>query len=155
MVSAYNHFLNLPKETVILCVQGAGAAKGEFYGLPSPFIRIAHRVFKKKKIIIKGVINKKILEIFNILDKETIKSHIGRGIGIKIAIQDKLLLGPGEIMATPKFVLFGNPEAKRVIIIKDKSIAEIIYETLEIIFDALEEKGSFDLNQYLKELIKI
>ncbi len=153
IIDAYNHFLTLPKETVILSVQGVKAAKGEFYGLPFSFVQKAHHTFKKRKIIIKGVINKKILDIFDTLNKQEIKSHIGRGLGLKIAVQDKLLLGPGEIMATPNIVLLGNPEAKRAIMIKDKNIAKIIYETLEIVFDSLEEKGSFDLNQYLKELI--
>lgn len=153
MLDAYNHLLFLPKETVVLCVQGAGAPMKEFSGLPYSFFQEAHRVFKKKRIILKGIVNKKVLDVFNKLDNRLIKSHIGRSLGIKLTIQDKLLLGAGEIMASSGLVLLANPEAKRTIVIKDKNIAKIIYETLEILFDAFKEKGSFDLNQYLKELI--
>jgi len=150
--NAYNHFLKLPKESVILAIQGVKAAEGELCGIPPSFIQMAHHNFKKRKIIIKSIINEEILNIFNLLKKEMIKSHIGRGTGIKIITHDKLLLGYGEIMATPKLTLLGNLLEKRVVLIKDKNIAQILYETLEILFDAFEEKGSFDLNKYLKEL---
>jgi hypothetical protein len=99
-------------------------------------------------------VNKKVLDIFSKMDKDLIKSHIGRSLGIKLALQDKLLLGSGEIMAVPDFILLANPKSKRTIVIKDKNIAGIIYETLEMLFDAFESegKGSFDLNKYLKGL---
>lgn len=154
IIDAYNQFLDLPKNTVILCAQGVKAGEKEVCGFPFSFIQKAHRVFKKKGIVIKGVFNKKLLDVFCGLKNQLIKSHIGRSIGLKMAIEDKLLLGSGEIMAVPHFVLLANQEAKRAIIIKDKNIAKIIYEILTIIFDAFEEKGSFDLNRYLKGLIE-
>ena len=75
-----------------------------------------------------------------------------RGIDLIIHCGD---ICSGEIMAVPDFVLLANLKSKRTIVIKDKNIAGIIYETLEMLFDAFESegRGSFDLNRYLNGLV--
>lgn len=149
IVQAYNQLLNLPKQTPILSIQGSDAAKGEFDNLPALFIKEAHRVFKRKRIVMKGISNKKALNHFDKLNKDMIKSHIGRPQGLKI-FSNGSFMAPGEIMSTENFLLLSNPKSKFVLVIKDKGITKIMNDTLKLVFELLDGEKFFDLNGWLK-----
>jgi len=149
IVQAYRQLLNLPQNTLILVVQGSEAAKSELDNLPLLFIKEAHSVFKKKKIIMRGISNKKSLELFDKLEKDMIESHIGRPQGLKIFSNDKFLTA-GEIMSTEKLLLFANPKLQTAVIIKDREMTQVIHDILRLIFELLDNDKTFDLNNYLK-----
>lgn len=149
IVRAYQQFLSLPRHTFILGVQGSEAARNEFNNLPPLFIKEAHKVFKRKGIIMKGISNEKCLGLFDELNKDMIKSHIGRTQGLKIFSDDKFLAS-GEIMSTEKLLLLSNPKSKFALVIKDEGITKIVNDTLKIIFGLLDDSKTFDLNRYLK-----
>lgn len=150
IASAYREFFDLPKNSIILSVQGSGAANAEMRNLPRSFITEAHRVFKKKGIILKGFSNEKAFKAFEKIEKPLIKSHIGRSLGIKV-FNNNLFTCKGEIMVASKLLLLGNPEAKKVILIKDKEIVQVVYDVLTLLFELLEDTSTFDLNSYLKK----
>ncbi len=150
IVQAYVQLLTLPRGTVVLAVQGADAAKGEFAFLPKAFIRDAHAAFKRRGIAMRGVSNEKVLKIFDALDSDMIRSHIGRPQGLKI-FSDGKFLASGEIMSTERMLLLVNPTSRLAVVIKDKGIAKIANDLLSALFELLDGDKSFDLNRYLKE----
>lgn len=155
LIEAYEQLLKLPKKSIVIGIQGCGATLAEFKHLPESFIFEAHRVFKRKGIILKGVSNQKTLDTFNQIKKTLVRSHIGRSLGIKI-IDDKRFNGNGEILATRSFVLLSNPEARRAVVIKEPGIVEVMYEILELLIDLLgENSASLDLNSYLEKTYQI
>ena len=131
IVNGYNELLRLPKNTVILSIQGYNAARNELRHLPHYFIKEAHRVFKRKNIVIRGIVNKKSLECFKDLQGAMIQSHTGRGMGLTL-LEGDILLGSGECMATNDMLLLANPEKRTVLIVKDRDITEIFYQILNI-----------------------
>jgi len=146
---AYKQILDLPKNSIILVIQGSKAAEKEFSCLPEIFIKEVHRTLKKKTIILKGLSNKKSLDLFDAINGEIVDSHIGRPLGVKFLFGD-IFCGSGEIMSTRKKLLLSNPEAKRTIVIKDRAIAKIIHETLQLLFEMMDGYKVFDLNQFLR-----
>lgn len=152
IIYAYEQLLSLPSQTLIFSIQGSSAARGEFKKLPSAFIKKAHRVFKRKMLVMKGASNKKALEGFNDINKTLIKSHVGRPQGIKMFFGNEFT-APGELMSTEKFLLLANPEQDFAVVIKDKGITKVINDTMKIFFDALGDEKTFDLNYYLKNLL--
>jgi DNA-binding Lrp family transcriptional regulator len=151
-VQAYRQLLSLPAETTVLAIQGSRAAKGEFTALPAQFIKEAHRVFKRKRFVLRGVTNEQALRAFTGLEESMIQSHVGRTLGIKL-FRDNHFLGSGEIMSTKKLLLLSNPIAKQVVVIKDKGITEIVYDILDLVFEILDGRNTFDLNNYLRSKI--
>ena len=60
--------------------------------------------------------------------------------------------GYGEIISTKKFITFANQKNKKAIIITDKEIVKIFYEMMNLLFESLSNKSSFNLNSYIKEV---
>ncbi|MEK7136499.1 MAG: winged helix-turn-helix domain-containing protein [Patescibacteria group bacterium] len=150
MMTGYRQLFNLAPRTILLCAQGAGAVRGQFRNLPAPFIMNAHRVFKRKKITLKGLTNVTALKEFRHVGQTLLKSHLGRSLGVKI-FNDHHLLQNSELMSAPDFLFIGNPVKKRVVILKDKDITGLIYEILSLLFELMEKGPNFDLNTYLKK----
>jgi len=150
IIHAYKQLFKLPHQTVILAIQGSEAAKSSLDNLPALFIKEAHKIFKKREIIMKGISNEKTLGHFNKLDKDMINSHIGRPQGLKMFSDNKFLTS-GEVMSTEKFLLLSNPQSRFVLVIKDWGLTKIVNDTLELLFELLDGKNTFDLNSYLKK----
>ncbi len=150
IVQAYAHLSSISTNSIVLVVQGSDAAKKELSTLPTSFIKEIHRKFKQKDIILKGITNKKILEAFSGVDKSLVGSHLGRTVGLKL-FQDNRFLSSGEIMVAKNFVLLSNLAEQRAIVVKDKHMSHIVYDTLELIFEILDGRNSFDLNTFLRE----
>lgn len=153
IVQAYRQLTTLPRNTVILAIQGTAAAMNVFDNLPSLFIKEAHRIFKRKEIIMRGITNEKSLESFTKLDKDMVNSHIGRPQGLKM-FSDNNFLSSGEIMSTENFLLLSNPLSRFALVIKDRGITKAVNDTLKVIFDLLDNRNNFDLNYYLKTRVK-
>lgn len=79
-----------------------------------------------------------------------IKSHLDRTIGVKMFTNNSFI-GYGEIISTKKFFSFANQKKKRAIVITDKEMVEIFYETIALLFESLSDKSSFNFNSYIKE----
>jgi DNA-binding Lrp family transcriptional regulator len=150
IIKAYRELLTVPRNSIILSAQGSGAVAGELTRLPHGFINEAHRIFKRKKILLKGFSNKKSLAAFDHISKELIRSHIGRSLGIKILDKD-IFTGNGEILAAKNLFVLANPGAKKAIVVKEKEIARTLYDLMSVLFEFLEKTPGFDLNTYLKE----
>ena len=152
IVLAYRQLLALPAETTVLAVQGSRAAQDEFASLPTPFIKEAHRIFKRKRFVLKGLTNEEALRVFARLDKSLVQSHVGRTLGTKL-FRDKHFLGSGEILSSRRLLLLSNPTSRKAIVIKEQAITEIIYDLLDLVFEILEGRNTFDLNDHLRNKI--
>lgn len=149
IIQAYKQLLILPRQTVILSIQGSDAGKSQFDNLPPLFIKEAHRILKRKGIVMKGISNEKSLGVFDKLSGDMIKSHIGRAQGLKMFSDDRFL-APGEVMSTENFLLLSNPKSQFVLVLKDKGVTKIVNDTLKVLFELLDGDKTFDLNRYLK-----
>ena len=147
-IQAYRQFLLLPQETIIFCVQGNDAARSQLRIFPSGFIKEAHRVYKRKRIILKGIINEKTLETVDILDEDMLKSHLGRTQAIKAFSGDKFL-GFGEIFSTEGVLMLSNLRLKTALVIKDKEITKMANDIFKVFFNFLNSYKTFDLKQYI------
>lgn len=148
IVQAYTQFLSLPRHSTILCIQGAEAARGEFRNVPASFMHIINRVYKRKKFILKGISHEQALRAFEKAPPSVIQSHIGRTLGLRLFSGD-LFLGGGEIISSEKYLLISNPSSQIAVIIKDKGIVQVMYETLWVLLEYMDGGKNFDLNQYL------
>jgi len=149
IIQAYKQLLILPRQTIILAIQGADAAKSGFYNLPPLFIKEAHKILKRRGIIMRGILNQKSLGVFDKLSGDMIKSHIGRAQGLKMFSDDKFLAS-GEVMSTEKLLLLSNPKSNFALVIKDKGVTKIVNDTLKVLFELLDGDKTFDLNRYLE-----
>jgi len=149
IIQAYKQLLILPRQTIILAIQGSDAAKSEFDSLSPLFIKEAHKIFKRRGIVMKGISNEKSLGLFDKLSRDMIKSHIGRAQGLKMFSDDKFL-APGEIMSTENFLLLVNPKSQYALVIKDRGVTKVVNDTLKVLFELLDGDKTFDLNRYLK-----
>ena len=148
IVQAYKQLLNLPNDSTIFAVQGSLAAKSEFESLPTLFIKEAHRIFKRKNIVMRGILNEGALDLFAKLNKDLVKSHVGRTQSIKM-ISGNRLSSHGEIMSSEKILLLSNPKSRFVLVIKDPGITKIVNEMFKLLFELLDGNKTFDLNRYL------
>lgn len=151
MYQAYAQLFKLPKNSILFTVQGAEGAKELYSILPDAFIKQAHKNFKKRGFIIKGLINENLLNIFNQMKKTTVRSHQGRTMGLK-TFSGKIFSGHGEIISNSHLLLLSNPKKEQILVIKDREITRIIYEILELNFNLFEGQKSFDLNNYLNKI---
>jgi len=151
IVHAYKELFTLPRHTVIFAIQGSDAARGEFDSLPPLFIRDAHRILKRKGIIMKVASNEQSLGAFDALNDTMVRSHIGRTQGVKI-FSGNIFLSAGEIMSTEKLLLLSNPKLGFVLVIKERGITAIVNDTLKTLFEFLDDYKTFDLNRYLNRL---
>lgn len=149
IIQAYKQLLILPRQTMILAIQGSSAAKSEFDNLPPLFIKEAHKILKRKGIVMKGISNEISLGLFDKLSGDMIKSHIGRAQGLKMFSDDKFL-APGEVMSTENFLLLVNPKSQFALVIKDRGVTKVVNDTLKVLFELLDGDKTFDLNRYLK-----
>lgn len=119
MVQGYEYFLQLPRYSFILGVQGLGAVQKIFKVLPTDFIKRAHAIQKRRNIIIKGFTNKKALSVFDGAETAMIKSHHGRTVGAKV-VDGNIFLSSSEILSSENLLLVSNLAQKRVVVIKDE-----------------------------------
>jgi DNA-binding transcriptional ArsR family regulator len=152
LVQAYKYLTEAPRQSVIYCIQGAGAIRNAFKILPAGLIKTTHHGYKRKNIILKGFANKQALSTMKELDEEMIQSHIGRTVGLKLVDGD-ILLGSCELFCLQSVILMVNTAKRRVIVIKDKEIASLLYEILSMLYDVSNDIQVFSLNDYLKKLI--
>ncbi len=150
-VNVYNRSLTLPKNSTIFGIQGSMAAQNNFKNFYKTFIKNNHRISKKRRFILKVIINKKALEALEKVERSLIESHLGRTLGVKMFSNDSFN-GYGEIISTKKFITFANQKNKKAIIITDKEIVKIFYEMMNLLFESLSNKSSFNLNSYIKEV---
>ncbi len=152
IVQAYRQLLNLPSQSTILAVQGTGAAKSEFDNLPLLFIKEAHKILKRKGIIMKGISNEKSVKLFDNLNADIVRSHIGRPQGLKV-FSDEKFTASGELMSTAEFLLLSNPKTKVALVIKDVGVTKIVNDAMKLLFELMEGSKNFDLNSYLKSKV--
>jgi len=150
---AYEHLFSLPGKSVIFCAQGDRSAICDTEVLGEHFIKQAHKIFKRKQLIMRGIGNQKVLRFFDSLNPDYVKSHIGRTTGVKV-FSGNILLGTGEIMFTRKFLIFSNPAKQFALVITDKEIVNLAFDTISILFDSIGEMKTFDINDYLTKMTK-
>lgn len=148
ILNAYWKLTRLPKESLILQVQGRDAAKSAFENLPDYFIKKIHLAFKRRKMILKCLSNQESLTNFDSISKSLVESHIGRTFGVKI-LSNKFF-ADGEIISADKLLLLTNPGKSKAIIIKDKGISKIVHDLLKLAFELLDSDPAFNLGAFLK-----
>jgi DNA-binding transcriptional ArsR family regulator len=149
---AYTELFSLPKDSVLLSIQGSEAITGQFNCLPKALILEAHRVFKRKRFILKGISNAGALGAIENIEKDLIESHIGRTVGLKL-FTNNLFRTSGEILCTNNFLLLADPVKKSALIVRGSGITQIVYDALSVLIDSLDNVKNFNINEYFEKML--
>lgn len=143
----YKTLFLLPKEALIYGVQGSQAGAAEFRNVPEYVIQDIHNMFKRRKILMRAVTNKKILGALESISDALRTSHTGRTQGVKLV--DNLLMSHGELFVTKDFAILANPEKKRGVVIKEHAVVSLLYDFMSLFFTLSDQLDTFDLNAHL------
>jgi len=150
--NAYLECFNVPAKSVVLSIQSVSAGRSELKFIPRDLVFKVHNFFKKKNIVFKSISNQKMLAVFGEIDKNYVKSHIGRSGGIKL-FKNNLFEDGAEIIVCETFAMISNPNIKTAVVIKDPGIIKTMREALTLLFDTLEQVKGFSLNEYLRKIV--
>lgn len=149
-LEAYSQLFTLPQKSIIYSIQGYGGAKGEIEVLPPMFIKRAHEVFRKKSFVLKAVSNQRMIDIFQKdMQKKMAQSHEGRTLGVKL-FPGRHFMSGGEIFCARNILMILHPKKRVAMVVKDQEIVALMNDILEVFFDILEQRSTFDLNAHIR-----
>ncbi len=128
----YKVLLLTPPRSTVYAIQGGKAGKAVLASIPSYFLREAHALFKRRKIVLRSVAHRDVFGAFAGLSERMIRSHKERPQVNKV-IEGALLSGGGELIASPHALLLTNAKQQRAILIKDREIVRLCHDTLELL----------------------
>lgn len=144
---AYQNILNLRRFDRVYTIEGNKSVNAKLKNLDS-FVIDWQEAFKKRGIILEGIIGEKSLELIKQAPKKVLQSHIDRKVITTIL--------PSEIMDfDADIIMFKNTA---VITVTERNLSFIIHnreiaDTLKHLFLALQGIGRrVDMNAYLKNL---
>lgn len=145
----YKILYTLPKLSALYILQGVEAGKAEFKTIPHYLIEDIHTMYRRRKIIMRAIVNKKILSVFDRISDQLKKSHLDRTQGIQLT--DSLFTSSGELFVAKDFVLLVNPEKKRAVTIKDADIVMLMNDFMQLFYTLSDELEHLDLNKYIRD----
>lgn len=145
----YKILFTLKKEESLYVLQGIEAGRAEFKTIPHYLIEDIHRHYKRKKIIMHSVINKKILSVFDEITEHMRTSHRGRVQNVRAV--DSLFTSCGECFVSKSFILIVNPQKKRGLLIKEGDIVSLISDFMKLFFTFSDQLENIDLNRQLAQ----
>ncbi len=148
-IECYKALFTVPKESIVYAVQGSQAGEAELKNVPHSFITEAHTYFTSRRIVMRGISNKKLFDTLSNLDEALLKSHRKRPQALKTT--NRLFTSGGELFATEHFILLVNPGAKRGVVIKDKDIVSLCFDTMSLLFSLSDKLETVNLDTITKK----
>lgn len=148
MILAYRHLADLPKHSVIYGVQSVLAAKKSLEKFPKETIQQFHDLYKKKGLVLKGISNSKVAEVFSQVSYTLRTSHSGRTVAAKL-ISGDIFMGPCEVLSSRDFFIISNFQNMRSIVVKDHLVANFVYEIFALLFNVCPAERMFRIEDVL------
>lgn len=146
----YKNFLKVGSNERIYIVQGNKSAKRALEKIEKEYFFDFHKAFKKKDIIMEGVIGESTLDIFKRLTIKELESHANRLIVTHI-VPDQFVDFDIDIIIYGNYVFIINIEEENTVFIKNIFIVHALKSLLA--FMQINSK-KIDLNAYIKEIIE-
>jgi len=147
---AYKNILKVGGNERVYVIQGNKSAKRALEKIEREYFFDFHKAFKKKRVIMEGIIGESTLEIFKKLTADELESHADRLI-ITHIIPDQFIDFYIDIIMCGNHVFFVNQEEEKVIFIKNNSIFQAFKSLFAFIRDNSQK---IDLNAFIKKIIE-
>lgn len=128
----YKAFLHTPARTTVYAIQGGRSGKAILASTPSYFLREVHALFNRRKIVIRSVVHRDLIGAFAGMGERLLRSHQNRPQIHKI-VDGPLLAGGGELLVSPHALLLTHAQKQRALLVKDKEIVRVCYDTLTLL----------------------
>lgn len=146
----YKNILKVGNNERVYVIQGNKSAKKALQKIDKEYFFDFHKAFKKRRVIMEGVIGESTLEIFKRLTTKELESHSDRLI-ITHVVPDQFVDFNVDIIMYSNSVFIVNIEEENIIFIKNISIIQALKSLLSFM-QANSEK--IDLNAYIKQIIE-
>lgn len=148
---AYHKIFQASKNDRVYAIQGNMSARLSLQKIEKEYFFDFHRQFKKRDVILEGIIGKSALRLFHEeLGLEELRSHLGRLV-VAYVVPDEYVNFDMDVLFFGRFVLLINFEKESVMVIKN----EFMVRMLRGLLMALQASGTkIDLNSYIKRLIE-
>lgn len=147
---AYRNILTAGKNNRVFVIQNNLSAKASLEKIEWNYIANLHKDFRKKGIIMEGLMNDKTFKIFESFSASQIKSHLDRLIVLYI-IPDEYLDFELDVIFFADKIYFIDVVDEKIIFVKNRQLVK----TFKNLFYLAESFGrKVNLNEYLNNLIK-
>lgn len=146
----YKNILKVGSNERVYVIQGNKSAKRVLEKIEKEYFFDFHKAFKKKDIIMEGVIGESTLGIFKRLTTKELESHADRSV-ITHIVPDQFVDFDIDIIMYSNYVFIINLEEENTIFIKNISIVQAL-KSLLAFMQANSRK--IDLNAYIKQIIE-
>jgi len=147
---AYKNILKVGRNERVYVIQGNKSAKRALEKIEREYFFDFHKAFKRKGVIMEGIIGESALDIFKKLTVDELESHADRLIVTHI-VPDRFIDFYIDIIMCGNYVFIVNPEEEKVIFIKNNSIVQ----TFKSLFAFIQDNSQkIDLNAYVKKIIE-
>lgn len=146
----YKNILKVGSNERVYIIQGNKSAKRALEKIEKEYFFDFHKAFKKKDVIMEGVIGESTLDLFKKLTIKELESHADRLI-ITHIVPDQFVNFDIDIIIYGNYVFITNLEEENTIFIKNISITQAL-KSLLAFMQANSRK--IDLNAYIKKIIE-
>lgn len=146
----YKNILKVGSNERVYVIQGNKSAKRALEKIKKEYFFDFHKAFKKKDIIMEGVMGEGTLEIFKRLTTKELESHADRLI-IAHIVPDQFIDFDTDIIIYGHYVFIVNFEEEIALFIKNHSIVQAL-KSLLAFMQANSKK--IDINAYIKQIIE-
>jgi len=147
---AYKNILKVGSNERVYVIQGNKSAKKALEKIEKEYFFDFHKAFKKKGVIMEGVIGESTLDTFKRLTTKELESHSERLV-ITHIVPDQFVDFDIDIIMYGNYVFIVNLEEENVIFIKNNSIVQTFKSLFSFIRDNSQK---IDLNAYIKKIIE-
>jgi len=150
ILRAYEEMFKLSKAERVIAIQGNKSADEALKALDLLYLFSFHEKLKKSGVIIEGLNGEHVLEIFNNLNEQQLKSHFGRAF-ISCLVPDQYMDFQLDVLVMRESVLFIDVKAELVTVVHYKAIVALFNGFVGFI----QEHGKrTDINAYIAKLIE-
>lgn len=146
----YESITRLSSGERIFVFQGNKSAQAALTRISSDFFSRMHAFLKKRKIIIEGVTGESLLNLFESLPSESLRSHWGRATIVRV-VPDEYINFDTDIFSTKHKLYIFNFEKEIVVTINDPSITKAFHSLIVFMF---EKSRQVDLNGHIRAILE-
>lgn len=145
-----------PAGTIMYVIQGTRSPMKDIRSVPRSRLEQYHLTQKRKRFVLRGLINQQLLKVFQSADNNLLKSFLGRSVHLNVCSSPHLLANAGIIIATPRVALLINTEKARAVVIRDVEMTHLLYEILGLMFETIEYRSdihTLDYNEFIRSIL--
>jgi DNA-binding Lrp family transcriptional regulator len=156
MERGYALLEGFPRNSIVYAFEGVGWLRKRNAAISRELPVRMQRRHRARKVTFKSAIHRRYLQLMREMSTLPVLSELRqRSMVTGLVMAKSSFLSDGAYFVTTDFILIANEEKKYVLIIKDKTVVRMIYETLEMFFGFSEHTAGvehFDFNAFVEQL---